>query len=196
MKRRILPVRIVLSELPPEGRDFVYDREGGELNKALMDLIGLNPYRISFHVKPMGNVYLMEGTVDTELDLLCSRCGVDFKQKIQERLSEILVVQDSPLGRGDSTSRVNHTSDLNESQKEATTLDSPHFDVGEFFHEIIALAEPIQPLGGSDCDKSCENLEMAYAQGWLTRPGTQPEEDENFDKNKPFAGLKGLKLNS
>lgn len=195
MKRRILPIRIVLSELPPEGRDFVYDREGGELNKALMDLIGGNPYRISFQVRPMGNVYLLEGTVETQLDLLCSRCGVDFKQNINERLSEILVVQDTTLGRGDSTSRVNHTSDLSESQKEATTLDTPQFDVGEFFHEIIALAEPIQPLGGSNCDKSCENLENAYTEGWLTRPGAQ-EDDADFDKNKPFAGLKGLKLNS
>lgn len=196
MKRRILPTKIVLSELPPEGRDFIYNREGGELNKALMDLIGSNPYEIHFRLKPMGNVYLMDGKVGTQLDLLCSRCGVDFKQEIQEKLSEILVVQEQPMARGDSTTRVNHTSDLHENQQEATLLDSPHFDVGEFFHEIIALAEPIQPLGGSNCDVSCENLEKAYEKGWLARPGQAETEDEDFAKNNPFAGLKDLKLDS
>jgi uncharacterized metal-binding protein YceD (DUF177 family) len=193
MKRRLLPQRINLLELPSEGRDFCFDREGGELNVALLDLIGANPYRIEFNIQPMGNIFLLKGRVETELDLLCSRCGIDFKQKINESVSEILMIEESPMGRGDTTSRVNHTSDLSDQTQEATLLSGPQFDVGEFFHEIIGLAEPIQPLGGKDCETSCENLQEAYNRGWLSRPDAASEIEPG--KHRPFSGLKGLKLN-
>lgn len=195
MKRKILPTRILLTELPPEGREFYFDREGGELDAALKDLIGENPYQIEVFIQPMGNVFQLKGHIQTALDLLCSRCGIDIQHKVNQKVSEILVIQNKPLGRGDSTSRVNHTSDLGDQEQEATLLDSPQFDLGEFFHEIIALAEPIQPLGGPDCATSCENLEKAYEKGWLARPGSSLE-DEDFSKHRPFSGLKGLKLNS
>ncbi len=193
MKRRILPTRIVLPELPDEGREFLFDREGEELNKALKDLVGENPYKIEFKIQPLGNIFQLRGRLEAQMDLQCSRCGTDFKFQVDQPVNELLVLQASPLARGDTTSRVNHTSDLAEQEQEATHLESPVFDVGEFFHEIIALAEPIRPLGGSACEAFCEDLLEKYNQS--TMPQEKAEEVAAPGKHKPFLGLKDLKIN-
>lgn len=192
--KRLMPTEITLTDLPEEGRDFSFDRSSGELDSTLADLLGDNPYRVQCFIKPEGNVFFLTGSYEAEIETLCSRCGIEIKPKIAGQLSEILVIEESPLGRKDSLAKVNHTSDLESRGPEATLLDSAHFSIGDFFHEQMALAIPVQPVGTPDCYTSCENLEDAYRKGWLARPGAAPVEDKDFDKHKPFKGLENFKL--
>ncbi len=157
MKARLNPLFISLKELPPEGREFIYTRESGELNDALKDLIGKNPYQVEFQITPMGNAYGLQGSLNAESDLECSLCAIDFKHKFKEKLNELLV-QEKPLLKGDQLGKANHAHEWVDNGPDCIMIESDSFDVAEYIHEVIALAEPIRPLGKPNCDISCENL--------------------------------------
>ncbi len=182
-----------LREVYREGRDFFYNQESGELTESLADLVGANPYSVEIHIAPLGNAYEVTGEVKTEMNLLCSRCGIDFKYPVRESFRELLVVS-KDLPRQGKEARVNHSSELDPQGPNVTLLTDENFNVGQFAREIIGLAEPVQPLGKPDCDDSCENLQEAYRKGWLKRPGE--EEEDNAKSHNPFQALKGVKLDS
>ncbi|MGE0764225.1 MAG: YceD family protein [Bdellovibrionales bacterium] len=183
------PTVIYLNELPQEGRRFVYTEQTGELTPTLKDLIGKNPYRVEIEVKPMGNVFSAEGSIQTGLDELCSLCAIEFIQPVKEKFNEILVIQTSP--HEGHQARVNHSSELNLDGPECTELESDSFSVGDYIHELVALSRPIKPLGKSNCDNSCENYQEAVRKGWLT-----PENNKGFKPENPFSKLAKVKLNS
>ena len=49
------PIIVKLKELPPDGQNFVFTNESGELNQRLKDLIGTNNYRAEFSIFPQGD---------------------------------------------------------------------------------------------------------------------------------------------
>ncbi len=191
MKARLNPTSIPLKDLPPEGRDFIYTRESGELNDGLKDLIGTNGYQVRFQLLPVGNAYNLVGTLETHLNLECSLCAIDLKFPVKQNLNEVLVVQ-KPLGKGDQQSKANHAHEWSDSGPDYILLDSEVFNVTDYVHEAIGLAEPIRPLGKPDCDVSCENLTEPVKK-WLIpsgQPGTDPI------KTNPFQVLEKIKLKS
>lgn len=183
------PETLHLSEIPKEGKTFTYSHESGELTGHLKDLIGTKPYKVEITVQPMGNVYTATGRIEAGIDELCSLCAMEFIHPVQESFHEILVIQE-PDPRGHQA-KVNHSSELNTDGPECTELESEEFSVGEFVHQMIALARPIKPLGKSDCNEKCENYQDAVRKGWLT-----PYNNEGFSKSSPFAELSKIKLNS
>jgi uncharacterized metal-binding protein YceD (DUF177 family) len=184
MSFRSNPRMISLSEIPEQGCQYHYSRSTGELNEQLKDLIGSNDYQLDIELKPQGNLFEVRGSVETHLDLLCSRCAVDFKFKVNQSFHEWLMVEDSRPRRSHS-SHSNHASEsLNGVY--CNHLSSEKFDVGEYVHEIIASAEPIQPLGRENCEAGCENYDKALKAGWLT-PSEPP------DTHRPFQVLEQLK---
>lgn len=191
MKHRLHPVNINLKELPPEGRDYEYSSESGELTSALKDLLHNNAYLIQFHLKPMGNTYELKGELKTQLNLQCSLCAFDLKHPLNQKFHEFLIVE-SPLEKGDQHTRVNHAHELTFDGPEATILESESFSVPDYFHELIGLAEPIRPVGSEKCDQgTCENLKEIPKRDWLTvgaEAAAQPT------KANPFKILEKIKL--
>jgi len=188
MKTRLTPTEIALKDLPPEGRDFSYTRETGELNDALKDLIGPNSYEVTFKITPMGNAFDLKGSVRTAMDLECSLCAIDLKHPVHERLNEMLVVQ-KPLNKGDQLSKANHAHEWVEDGPDYVMLESEVFHVPDYIHEVIGLAEPIRPLGKPGCDMSCENLKDDVKR-WLVGHET------TTIKDNPFKVLEKMKLKS
>lgn len=184
------PVHIPLNELPAEGRQFVYTQESGELNKVLKDLIGSNSFKVDLEIRPIGNAYEVKGHIYSSMDLSCSRCALDFKHSINEKVKEVLVVTEA-LGRTAHMAKVNHANELDEAAPQCIILESEVFDVGEYVHEIIALAEPIRPLAKPNCDDSCENLTELYQKGFLTKP---EQETNGIKEDSPFSVLKNFKI--
>ncbi len=182
------PTVIYLSELPKEGRKYLYTNQTGELQPFLQDLIGKNPYEVELEVKPMGNVFSATGKITTGLDELCSLCALEYVQRISQSFQEILIIQKPVKGH---QARVNHASELNLEGPECTELESDQFLVGDFIRELVALAKPIKPLGKPNCDETCENYQEAVRKGWLTPPN-----DKDFKSENPFSKLAKLKLNS
>lgn len=192
MKRRLNPTTILLNELPPEGREYLYDSEAGELNSALADLIGSNTYQVRLAIRPIGNAFELSGEIKTHLNLQCSLCAYDFTYPIDERFREVLVIQE-PLHKGDQNSRANHSTEWDPSQPEAIYMESDVFRVEEFIHELVGIAEPIRPLGKSTCEQGvCENLTEIPKRDWLT----MDSKDAKPIRNQPFAVLEKMKLKS
>lgn len=190
MKPRLTPTEIALKDLPPEGRDFTYSQNTEELNGALKDLIGSNPYEVAFRITPMGNTYDLRGTVRTYLNLDCSLCAMDFKYPVIQEIHEFLVVE-KPLAKGDQLSKANHAHEWASEGPDCLMLDSEVFRVGDYIHEVIGLAEPIRPLGKPDCDINCENISetlRAHLQSQQNPPDNM--------RASPFRVLEKFKLKS
>lgn len=191
-KLRVNPKEIHLADIPEEGRTYSYTRESGELNVALKDVVGQNDYKIDLEIRPLGNVYELRGKISAQMDLACSRCGIDFKFPVNQSFQEVVVIEEE-MPRSGKTARVNHTTELDACGPDYMILSSDVFKVTEFMHELIALAEPIQPLGKADCDKGCENLNEVYEKGLIQPPGSEPVASGTHN---PFTVLKDMKLNS
>lgn len=188
MKHRMGSTLIGLKEIPQEGREFVFTRETGELNKHLEDLIGKNPHQVTFTITPMGNAFKLQGQVNTAMDLACSLCAVDFKFTVHANLHELLLVQ-KPLGKGEQLTRTNHAHEWESQGPDYIMLENETFDVAEYIHEMIALQEPVRPIGRPNCDENCENLKDRVQRPWLSFG-----EDDQSTKANPFEVLSKIKL--
>ncbi len=192
MRARLTPTEIVLKDLPPEGREFAFTRESGELNSKLEDLIGQNPYDVRFRITPMGNAFDLRGEIKTAMDLQCSQCGGDFKFKVNQPVHELIVPQ-KPMAKGDQQVRSNHAHELSESGPDYILLESEVFDAGEYIHEAVALTEPIRPLGKPDCDPNCDETKPIVERPWLSYGDKADKAGEGIRSN-PFQVLEKMKL--
>jgi len=184
--KSISPLEITLKELPAEGREFIYSNKTEEMNELLHDLIGKNPYEVVMQITPMGNTFDLRGTIRTGLDLQCSLCAMDMKFPVDLKVHELLVVQ-KPLAKGDQQTKNNHAHEWENQGPNYILLESEVFQVAEYVHEAIALAEPIRPLGKPNCDLSCENIPETAKKYF--------EEPEAVRAN-PFQVLEKMKLKS
>lgn len=189
MKNRANPVEIVLKDLPLDGREFTYTRESGELNEALKDLIRDNDYQVKFTLLPVGNAYSLKGTMTTGMDLQCSKCATDLKLPIKAKLNELIVVE-KPMLKGDHQTRANHAHELSDSGPDYLMLDSENFKVADYIHEVVGLAEPIQPVCPPENAVACADALKNIQRDWLSvgENAGQPI------KANPFQILEKMKL--
>ncbi len=69
-------MRINLTEIPEEGRTYIWNSQTKELNAVLADLIGNTPHHAEFFIKALNpRDYELTGTIRTEVPEVCSRCG-------------------------------------------------------------------------------------------------------------------------
>lgn len=187
-------MKINLNEIPAEGKDFVFTTKTGELNELLSDLIGGLEFSTQFTILPMTQpgAYELRGFVKTTLPEDCSRCGLDFKFPVHERINHLLMsAVSTDLPRDGFMQKANHFSDLTYDGPEITEFTGHHFEAGEFIHELIALAEPFNPAPDMDKHGKCQQcgLKMEQIQSKYSQ-GEAPDL-----KTNPFQQLKGLKLN-
>ncbi len=184
-----LPMLINLLDIPTEGKNFSLNRSTGDLNDSLKDLIGNSEYLSQFKITPMqSGTFELKGFIQTLTQEDCSRCGDDFNFKIDQKFNEILMPElETP--RNGFYAKPNHISDLKENDLEVVEFKGHLFNMGEFVHEIIALAQPFNPA--PDCDKSGKCV-LCHKDA----SKTFSYEDPGFEKpEKPFEALKNLKLN-
>ncbi|MCB0362159.1 MAG: DUF177 domain-containing protein, partial [Bdellovibrionales bacterium] len=150
-----------LDEIPSDGRTLSFDQGHLEMKQCLFDVIGDNEFEIKLSIHPSGGVFMLSGSIKAKMDLACYRCAIDFKHSLVETINEILVIEtDRP--RASHSARVNHISDLQLGAPAVSSVNSNLFHVGNFIHELVALAEPLQPKAKEDCSEECENLLQAY----------------------------------
>lgn len=188
---RLNPLHINLKELPPEGQEFTYSRQSGELNGILKDVVGDNLYIASVTITPMGNTFDLRGSFQSKMDLQCSLCAMDFKHAVDLKLHEMIVVmKKQALGKGDQQTKTNHAHEWEAQGPDYIILDSDTFHIGEYLHEMVALAEPLRPLGKPDCDENCDNLSGRAQRPWLS----YGEGAGESVKANPFQVLEKFKL--
>lgn len=182
---------INLLEIPIDGKSFKIDHSSGELNKALVDLIGNSAYSTEFSIFPMqAGTFELRGSINTKTQEDCSRCGDDFAYSISEKFHEILMPQLETPRKG-HYAKPNHLSDLKENEINAYEFQGHLFDVGAYVHEVIALAQPYNPAPA--CDKSGKCV-LCHKDATTLFHYEDPGFEKNIEKN-PFASLKGVKLN-
>lgn len=186
------PLRLKLSELPIEGKEFEYNsQEHVELRKALQEVFGENDFSIQIRILPTGEAFHMTGVINGKRDLLCSRCAADVKFVVHQPVDEFFTLFAKEPARIEQSSRVNHQSDLHGSGSDWTTLEGEDLDLAAYFREIVLANEPLKITQSPPCDDACPELLTALAQGWL-----KPLSEEAVSSNtSPFAKLKELKLN-
>lgn len=180
---------IKLSEIPTEGKDWLLNRQTGELNDFLKDLIGTEDYEAKFSIRPLThNTFEVKGLVTTSLPEDCSRCGIDFKFPLKASIKEILIPEQDQ-DRTAKYSKANHFSDLEENEMSVTEYQGQHFNAAEFIHETIAFNSPFQALPPENEKGDC-SLCLKKVRGV-----TFNYEDKGFhEPESPFASLKGLKI--
>jgi uncharacterized protein len=184
-------MKINLSEISEDGRSFHLTNDSGELTTVLADLIGKNHYVADIFIKPLNSKdFEFSGKIETKTPEQCSRCGIDFTFPINQRFREFLIPKQSQP-RGSKYSKVNHFSDLPENAPEVSEYEGNIFDLGEYLHEVVALAAPFNVAGPEDENGDCSICKIPLK-------GRSFSYDEQMPPDKPqnpFAVLKNIKTN-
>lgn len=180
---------INLQEIPNEGKSYSCNNFTGELNEILSDLIGTQAYKTEFTIRPLpSGTYDLTGFVQTELPEQCSRCGLDFRLPLRETFHEMMMPElNQP--RNSHYAKANHYSDLKADGPSVVEYRGHHFDMGEYLHEVIALAAPPIPAAPVKDNGDCTICERNITQ---TNFGYNEEIEV---PETPFSSLKNLKLN-
>lgn len=184
-------MKIRLNEIPQEGRNYTFNRETGELNSKLEDLVQDHAYDVELFIKPIGSAYEMRGRVKTSVTDVCSLCGYDLELPIDRKVNEILM-EDTEEYRKAHSVHGNQSVDYEGEGPSMVSYKGNVFDAGEFVHEAIALAQPFYPSCG---DQKCEHLEeIRRIESELAE--AYEKADEAPQGHPGFAALKGLDLGS
>ncbi len=175
---------IQLNEIPSEGKSYDFTRKSGELNEVLQDLIGDREYTIHLDVSPIGKSFDVRGSIDTSYSETCSFCASPFDLKVKEKFQELVVYDDQKEIKGFEES-------WSPSEGTGVTVieDASKYNVSDLIHEVLALAEPTQPVCREDCKGLCASCgqELNEAECNCATGHTL--------KVSPFSVLKKLKLN-
>lgn len=159
------------------------NRNTGELNGVLQDLIENAPYDIKLFIQPINHKdFNMNGNVKTSTSEQCSLCGEDFKFSIQRKIHEILI----PAPEDDRTGKYAKSSTPISESEDGLSVShyrNTQFEMGEFIHEAIALEVPFNP--------HCENCQKKKG----LEPFIYDEKMGEETKPNPFQSLKDFKLN-
>lgn len=181
-------MRINLTEIPEEGRQWSLDQKSGELREALSDLIGSSGlYQSEFTIRPLqSGTFELRGFIRTTMPELCSRCGENFEWPVDEKFHELLLPSLSQP-RNSSFARANHLSDLNDEGLSVAEYEGNFFDMGEYLHEIVALSMPAVPAPSTDDQGRCSQCRTPVIEHQFSY-------DEPMEEmTNPFAVLKGWK---
>jgi uncharacterized protein len=175
---------IQLNEIPSEGRSFDFSRKSGELNEVLSDLIGEHDYEVQLDVTPVGKSFDVRGCVKASYGEMCSFCASQFELPVNEKFHELVLIdgQNEIKGFDESWSP--------DGEVGVTVIDDPNkYDVSTLIREVVALAEPTQPV----CREGCKGL-CTYCGEDLNERTCNCAESQKSG-NSPFSILKKLKLN-
>lgn len=179
---------INLTEIPEEGRAFEFNRQTGDLNELLEDIIGDRAFSVNLFIRPIGNAYEMRGEVRTQIAEICSLCGWDIELPLVRKVNEILIEAGESY-RKEQSVHGNQAVDFLSDGPSVTEYQGNSFDAGEFVHEAIAVNQPAYPNCG---DADCEHLKES--QKIQEELATSFQAEEKPKGHPGFGALKDLKL--
>ena len=184
-------MKIRLGEIPEEGRSYIFDRQSGEMNAALEDVVGSHAYAAQMHIKPIGNAYELRGSVSTTLSEVCSKCGTDFELPIDRKFTEI-IFEDETEYRKTHGVHGNQSVNFSDEGTSMVPVRGNVFDAGDYLHAAVVLAEPFYPTCGTNgACLHAEEVEQVLKQ--LEQKAAEAVQ-EVTEKTNPFAALKELDL--
>lgn len=184
-------MKIRLSDIPEDGRQYILNRNTAELNEVLKDLIQNQSYQVDLFIRPLNSKdFEITGTVKAQAPELCSRCAEDFLLPIDKTIKEILIPsqQDDRTGKyAKSTTPISEDLD----SVSVSTYKNNQFELGEFIHEAVALEVPFNPAPPCNANGDCS----LCLKSSFKKPFIYDEKMSEEVKENPFNALKTLKLN-
>ncbi len=192
----VLPYKIKLSEVPEEGREYIFNQATGELSAELKDLIGSEAYEAKVFIKQLNTKdFLVQGHIKTATKEDCSLCGETFALKADLPVNEILIPQSTrhheKTDKSEKQARSNHLSDMKEGGPGVIEYLNEEFEVGVCLRQLVALNIPFNPKPPVNKDGDCSVCLKSQIVGQFSY-------DENMGdeaKKNPFEVLKNIKLN-
>lgn len=147
-----LGLTVHLRDLDDEGQSFKYEPgEEKKLDETLYELFdGDKKYVIEFTVRPVGEIYLVEGQLESEYKGQCSLCAEEIDTMTKGRISEYLVQKTKRDAPGHSP----HTGLDYENEKNTTFFESHDYELTDFIREQFAISLPEYPK--CEDTKACE----------------------------------------
>ncbi len=118
------------------------------------------PVRGTLIASSTGQVLLLEGTVETELEMTCYRCGVLYRQPVHAEFQEDFVVQ-PPVAHGQPLK-------IEEEEAPDARLFFPgtlDLNLDELLRQSILVSLPLKPLCAEDCAGLCPTCGARRAEG-------------------------------
>jgi len=140
----VLPVH----DIDELGKDFTFPLTSDWLDSELADTplkraAGVEQGELQLHAQQNGNDYLVNGSIDVELQVECSRCLTEVPLPVHVSIAALL----SPRKDGVDAAEV---------ELEAEDLDRAYYSghelvLDELVREHIVIEAPMQPLCSPDC---------------------------------------------
>jgi uncharacterized protein len=189
-------MKIRLSDIPREGSFWHFTRgQEEDLDLALQDLLGeKEAYSVELRITPLdqSGTYHIDGRICTQWQELCSKCADEFEFKINQPFHDLLIPK-LKMPRNGSTSKPQHLEHTcSSTDSDAYEYEAEHFNIGEFLHEILALARPLAPKPEEDASGNCSLCHKSHDQ-IMALLRLNREDPTVIKRSSPFEVLKNLK---
>ncbi|NOX97404.1 MAG: DUF177 domain-containing protein [Nitrospirae bacterium] len=139
-------MKVIVEDIPPEGLHLQSSEEGDSFFREEEKLSFRSPVKIDVRVAKEGNKVLLSGTVETELELVCSRCLEPCRHSLSSQLDLIYY----PL-----PSKIEGERELKEEDLLVSYYREGMVDIREEVRESIILTLPLKPLCRLECRGLC-----------------------------------------
>ncbi len=169
-------MEIKVIDIPVEGLEIELSEEAAIFEGLDEDVNAASKVLASFSLKKVGATVYLAGSMETEISLVCSRCGKPFEAHVEAGFKLDLVPFES-LPREEEKEL--HAGDL-----DVEFYKNGIIDLREFLREQILLQVPMKPLCTEDCRGLCQycGQDLNIAQCACEPPAGHPG----------LSGLKGL----
>ena len=158
-------MKIIVSNIPPEGMDLQFVKNGQWLSSALSQetepVTCSQDVQVTVHARRIGENVFLEGSITTGLDLVCCRCLEPAALPVAASFKYTL----SPTPEGSSEEIELTSEDL-----EYGYYDEDTVDLEPLVFEQILLQIPIRVLCREDCRGLCPPLRRQSQRGTLRVP--------------------------
>lgn len=175
--------KINLEELHQDGQEFSFSLNDNEIAKNLKDL-DIKTLDCHFNLMPAGELYTLNGQLNFEPNMICSKCAFGFSKPITETMNELFYIKTDDLQKSDKRKK---SDSITGNDIFCNELNSKYLIVSEWLREIVVSAIPYSSTGKDNCDDTCDNYQKAIKEGLFT------PESEAKNSDNPFAALKDLK---
>jgi len=109
------------------------------------DVVSTGPLHIQLKLTPEGDVVIVEGNLEIDMELACSRCLEPTKSH-----SSIPFAEHFKLASSESTEEVSE-----DEESDVIELGDDHLDLQLYVEEYLLLFMPFAPLCKADCKGLC-----------------------------------------
>jgi uncharacterized protein len=180
-------MRVHLDEIKDSGLELMFEQPPDAF-ETLAEITRdggvrfLAPLTVQVRLKPLRKMFVAEGTLRTDVELICSRCLAEFQSPLQARFLLTYVRADAETAPG----REARDLQLQPDEIGLHYFTGEVIDLRDAVQEEVVMAMPHQPLCRPECKGLCANCgaDLNESDCGCRRKVVDPR----------FAVLKGLKV--